>query len=175
MIGATVAAHAVIAPIAGEVETETPFGLGAVAGYGYNPHRRLSELFRASESIDHAAEIDAAIDAVVSEAFKPPTIDLDEIYQRYLDQQAQRLAAMAELDAASRLDDGETVINMWESELVMVSKIVGAIVEQAGREVGDRHNDMDDLQRLLNEDQERTMEALRALFSGLMRGTNSVH
>lgn len=182
MLGAPVAAHAVCAPIPvpeQQAVVEQPFGLGAVAGGGYNPPQRLSDLYRRRNDEQPTPEpVADAIDALIDEVLAQPEIDLDAIYQAYLAEQhaeAQRRADVADLNRALSIDEGADVVALWQSELAMTTKMVAAIVERVGAEVQQRDTDMKDMQRLVDEDRKRTMQAIRNLFAGLMRGNSSVH
>lgn len=142
MIGATVAAHAVCAPIAGDgVEAEVPFGLGAVAGGGYNPPmsravRRLSELDPETLTQSDIEDVfeDVFEDDIEFEPFRPDLESLQAYWDRMLqearERQEQQARALA-LKEALEQDDAEQVMALYEQDMQAAIAVVMDIIKAA--------------------------------------------
>lgn len=141
MLGAPVAAHAVCAPfVAGELLTYVarPIGLGAVAGGGYNPPQRLSDLFPKDKdeprSDDDAVEVVELVEDEPLEIVDPFTFDVQAFWDQYQAQQAEeaeRLAQAQTLQRALAYDEGEVVLRLWQQEVEQVREAVEFLIAQA--------------------------------------------
>lgn len=124
MLGAPVAAHALCAPIAGGEATEiiVPFGLGAVAGGGYNPPQSLSSLYRKrDDEPDEAPELVELVDDLIDDTPPEPQLlfDVRAFWDQYQAEQAaaaERLAQAQTLNRALQYDEGEVVLRMWQAQ-----------------------------------------------------------
>lgn len=137
MLGAPVAAHAVCAPFVAVV-AEQPFGLGAVAGGGYNPPQRLSDLYRKRKdepsTDDRAVEVVEIVEDEPVDSVDPFTFDVQAFWDEYLSQQAaeaERLAQAQTLQRALAYDEGEVVLRLWQQEVEKVREAVEFLIAQA--------------------------------------------
>lgn len=145
MLGAPVAAHAVCAPfVAGGVATvvEQPFGLGAVAGGGYNPPQRLSDIYRKREDEpsveEQAVEVVELVEDEPVEIVNPFSFDVQAFWDQYQAQQAaeaERLAQARTLQSALNYDEGEIVLRLWNDEEMQMRQILDRIIQAAAKMV----------------------------------------